>query len=152
MAWWEARERFAGWQEELKQAGLSSSPSLVVEGKWSAASGERGMRTLLLQEPAIDAVFACSDQIALGALGIAHQLDRQIPDDIAIVGFDNIPESACFWPPLTTVYQQLIEVGRIAVQNLHKMIESRRQTETPIEPTTTLIQPELVIRASSVRA
>jgi len=151
MAWWEARERFAGWQEVLKQAGLSASSSLVVEGKWSAASGEQGMRNLLLQEPEFDAVFACSDQIALGALGIAHQLGRRVPDDIAIVGFDNIPESACFWPPLTTVYQQLIDVGRIAVQNLHNMIESRRQSETPLEPTTTLLQPELIIRASSVR-
>ena len=152
MAWWEARERFAGWQEVLQQTGLSQFFSLVIEGEWSAASGEQGMRILLSQEPDIDAVFASSDQIALGALGTAHQLGRRIPDDIAIVGFDNIPESACFWPPLTTVYQQLIDVGRIAVQNLHKMIELRRQTEAPFEPTTTLLRPELIIRASSVRA
>jgi LacI family transcriptional regulator len=152
MAWWEARERYSGWQEVLQGVGLTPSPSLVVEGEWSAASGERGMRILLDQEPEIDAVFACSDQIALGALGIAHQLGRRVPDDIAIVGFDNIPESACFWPPLTTVYQQLIDVGRIAVQNLHKMIESYRQAEGPIETTSTIIEPELVIRASSSRA
>jgi LacI family transcriptional regulator len=152
MAWWEARERFAGWQEVLQQTGLSQFVSLVIEGEWSAASGEHGMRILLSQEPDIDAVFASSDQIALGALGTAHQLGRRVPDDVAIVGFDNIPESACFWPPLTTVYQQLIDVGRIAVQNLHKMIELRRQAEAPIEPTTTLLQPELIIRASSVRA
>lgn len=152
MAWWEARERYSGWQEALQRVGLTPSPSLVVEGEWSAASGERGMRILLNQEPEIDAVFACSDQIALGALGVAHQSGRRVPDDIAIVGFDNIPESACFWPPLTTVYQQLIDVGRIAVQNLHKMIESHRQVEGPIETTSTIIEPELVIRASSSRA
>ena len=151
MDWWEARERFAGWQEVLLQAGLTPSASLVVEGEWAAASGERGMRILLNQEPEIDAVFACSDQIALGALGTAHQLGRRVPEEIAIVGFDSIPESACFWPPLTTVYQQLIEVGRIAVQNLQKMIESNRQFEAPIETTTTLIQPKLIVRASSVQ-
>jgi LacI family transcriptional regulator len=152
MAWWEARERYAGWQEVLQEAGLSPAPSMVVEGEWSAASGEQGMRILLGREPEIDAVFACSDQIALGALGIAHQSGRRVPDDLAIVGFDNIPESACFWPPLTTVYQQLIDVGRIAVQNLHKMIASYQRNEGSFETSVTIIEPELIIRASSSRA
>lgn len=149
LTWWEARERFAGWQDELQQAGLPASPSLVVEGEWAAASGEQGMHRLISRHPELDAVFASSDQIALGALGAAHQLGRRIPEDLAIVGFDNIPESACFWPPLSTVYQQLVDVGRIAVQNLHKMIESYRQVEGPVETTTTLLKPELIIRASS---
>lgn len=110
------------------------------------------MQTLLIQEPEIDAVFASSDQIALGALGTAHRLGRQIPHDLAIVGFDNMPESACFWPPLTTVYQQLIDVGRIAVQTLHAMIEANRQSKTPNEATVMLVKPELIVRASSLRA
>jgi LacI family transcriptional regulator len=152
LAWWEARERYAGWESVMHQANLATPSSLVVEGDWSAAAGEYGLRMLLNQEPEIDAVFACSDQIALGALSTAHRLGRQIPQGLAIVGFDNIPESACFWPPLTTVYQRLIDVGRIAVQTLHGMIEANRQLRTPEEATVTLVKPELIVRDSSSQA
>jgi len=152
LAWWEARERYAGWEAVMHQANLATPSSLVIEGDWSAAAGEYGLRMLLNQEPDIDAVFACSDQIALGALSTAHRLGRQIPQELAIVGFDNIPESACFWPPLTTVYQRLIDVGRIAVQTLHGMIEANRQLRTPEEATVTLVKPELIVRDSSSQA
>lgn len=152
LAWWEARERHAGWKSAMHQANLEASSSLVVEGEWTAVSGEQGLRELLDHEPDIDAVFASSDQIALGALGTAHRLGRKIPQDLAIVGFDNTPESVCYWPPLTTVYQQLIEVGRIAVRTLHKIIEANRQSRTLEEPTVTIIKPELIVRASSLRA
>jgi LacI family transcriptional regulator len=150
LTWWEARERYAGWKDTLRRAGLEVSPSLVVNGDWSAASGEHGMRTLLEQQPDIDAVFACNDQMALGALGAAHQLGHCIPRDVAIVGFDNTPESAFFWPPLTTVYQQLVDIGRLAVQVLHKLIEAGRRNDDGVGPVTTMLQPQLVIRASSL--
>jgi LacI family transcriptional regulator len=88
--------------------------------------------------------------MALGALGVAHQLGRRVPPDLAIVGFDNTPESAYFWPPLTTVYQQLVDVGRVAVQVLHRLIEARRQGGDSTEPTATMLTPELVIRQSSL--
>jgi LacI family transcriptional regulator len=150
MAWWEARERYAGWQEALGEAGLDPCLSQVVNSDdWSAVNGERGMRALLAQAPDIDAVFASSDQIALGAMGIAHQLGRRVPQELAIVGFDDTPEAAFFWPPLTTIYQQLIEVGRIAVKNLHAMIVSRQSQNEPLLPSFTLLKPELIIRASS---
>ncbi len=151
LAWWEARQRYAGWQDALQEAGMTPSPLLVVEGDWASISGEQGLQTLLAQEPGIDAIFASSDQIALGALGTAHRSGRKVPQDLAIVGFDNTPDSACFWPPLTTVFQQLIDVGRIAVQNLHTMIEANRQSRTFSEATVTLVKPELIIRASSLR-
>ncbi len=150
LIWWEARERYEGWQETMTRAGLTPAQSLVVEGDWSAHSGERGMRRLLAQEPEIDAVFACNDQMALGALGVLHQSARRVPQDIAVIGFDNTPESAYFWPPLTTVYQHLVDIGRVAVQVLHKLIEARRDGEEKVKPTTTLLTPELVVRASSL--
>lgn len=152
LAWWEARERYAGWKDVLLRAGLNPSPSLIVEGDWSAASGERGMRTLLQRQPDIDAVFVSSDQMALGALGAAHQVGRRIPQDIAIAGFDNIPESAYFWPPLTTVYQQLIDVGCIAVEQLHQIIDAARRNENHAKPEATMLAPDLVIRASSLQS
>ena len=150
MAWWEAGERYAGWQEALHELGLEASADLVVHSDdWSAVNGERGMRTLLAQAPDVDAVFASSDQIALGAMGIAHQLDLRLPQDLAIVGFDNTPEAAFFWPPLTTMYQQLIDVGRIAVKNLHEIILSRQTQNEPLPPSLTKLKPELIVRASS---
>ena len=124
LAWWEARERYAGWQDALREAGLEAANSLVVEGDWSAASGAQAMRTLLEREPQIDAVFVCSDQMAIGTLGVAHRSGRSIPQDLAIVGFDNIPESEFLLPPLTTLYQQLIDAGCLAVQHLHQQIEA----------------------------
>jgi LacI family transcriptional regulator len=151
MAWWEARERHRGWQEALGEAGLEASPSLVIKSDdWSAVNGEQGMRTLLTRVPEIDAVFASNDQIALGALGIAHQMGRRVPQELAIVGFDNTPEAAFFWPPLTTIYQQLVNVGRIAVKNLHEMIVARRSEREPLQPLSTMLKPELVVRASSL--
>ena len=149
LAWWEARERYAGWEQALTRAGRPMSPSLSVQGDWSAASGDRALRLLLAQEPDLDAIFVGSDQMALGALGAAHSLGRRVPDDLAFVGFDDIPESAFFWPPLTTVRQPLIDAGRIAVKTLHKTIDDELQHRDRAEPTLTLIMPELVIRASS---
>jgi LacI family transcriptional regulator len=150
LGWWEARQRYAGWQDALTRAGLAPSPSLVIEGEWSAASGERCLRALLAQQPDVDAVFACSDQIALGALGAAHQSGRRVPEDLAIVGFDDIPESAFFWPPLTTIHQQLVDVGRIAVKSLHQIVEATRRGPDGAELSTHILTPELVIRASSL--
>jgi LacI family transcriptional regulator len=73
-----------------------------------------------------------------------------VPQDLAVAGFDNIPESAYFWPPLTTVYQQLIDVGCLAVQHLHQWIEAKRKGEAaPLE--NVLLTPELIIRESSAQ-
>ncbi len=149
LAWWEARERLAGWKLALEQAGLAFSEDLCVEGDWSAASGERAMRALLSQNPELDAVFACNDQMALGALGVLNATGHRVPADVAVVGFDDIPEAAFFLPPLTTIHQQLDEVGAIAVQTLHRLIEEQRQGIEPAKSNSTLLTPHLVVRASS---
>lgn len=148
LAWWEARERAAGWEAALRTAGLPVRPAMAVEGDWTAASGERALRRLLAQEPDLDAIFTGNDQIALGALGAAHSLGRRVPEDLAFVGFDDIPESAFFWPPLTTVRQPLIEAGRLAVQALHQVIADG-QPPSDSTPPVTIVKPVLVVRASS---
>lgn len=148
LAWWEARERQAGWMGALSEAGLDISESLVAESSWSAAGGERAMQELLLREPSIDGVCAGSDQIALGALGAILAAGRRVPGDVAVVGFDDMPESAYFQPPLSTVHQNLSEAGRLAVQRLHETI-SGSQEEKGASGSTTFIEPRLVIRVSS---
>ena len=150
-AWWEARERYEGWRSALQQAGIPPETALIAEGDWSAASGERAMRELLDRAPDVDAVFVCSDQMALGALGVVHRTGRSVPQDLAIAGFDNIPESAFFWPPLTTVYQQLIDAGCLAVEKLHELIEMNRRGDGDVRLEATILTPELIVRESSAR-
>ena len=147
--WWAARQRKLGWQEALEEAGLAIEDSLVVEGTWSAASGERGLGRLLEQHPSVDAVFASNDQMALGVLKAARETGRRVPEDLAVVGFDDIPEAAFFCPPLSTVRQDLDELGRCAVRELGRMIEARQRGEAAVDPISISLQPELIVRESS---
>jgi LacI family transcriptional regulator len=147
--WWEARQRQLGWQDALKEVTIENSR--VVEGDWTAESGEQGLRQLLEQCPDIDAVFVCNDQMALGALQAARQMGVRVPEDLALVGFDDIPESAYFCPPLSTVRQDMIELGRRAVRELGRMIEVSQQGGAVVEPKAILLQPQLIIRESSIR-
>jgi LacI family transcriptional regulator len=149
--WWEARERRAGWEETLRLAGLDASESLVVEGDWSAESGERGLGRLIARRSDLDAVFVSNDQMALGALRLAYQQRLRVPQDLAIVGFDDIPESAYFRPALTTVFQPLNDLGRVAVQMVHKLIEARMDGSAYRGANTTVLRPVLVIRESALR-
>lgn len=150
--WWEARERQAGWEEGLQAAGLSADPALIAIGDWSTSTGEDGLRCLLSRVPGLDSVFVSNDQMALGALRTAHLSGRRVPEDLAVVGFDDLPESACFWPPLTTMHQPLLDLGREAVRLLSHMIEERITGQEPHEHRTPCLQPELLVRESSVKA
>lgn len=146
--WWEARQRKRGWQEALESAGLPTRDSFAVEGNWLAASGEYSLTQLLTKHPEIDGVFVCNDRMALGALRAAQRLGRRVPEDLAMVGFDDTPDAAYFYPPLTTVRQDMVELGRRAVRELGKVIETSRGSE-PISPETIILQPELAVRESS---
>lgn len=144
---WEARQRKSGWQETLVEAGTGPEEHRWIEADWSSASAGPAMCHLLERYPQMDAVFAANDQIALGVLHCLHQKGIRVPDDLAVVGFDGLPESACFWPPLTTVYQDQRKVGCTAVSELASLIEARKQDGE--ESRYVLFEPELVVRASS---
>jgi LacI family transcriptional regulator len=107
------------------------------------------MEQLLTLSQLPDAVFCSNDQMALGALGVLHRAGLKVPDDVALVGFDNIPESEFFLPPLTTIYQQVIDIGRIAVQELLTLVEAERRGNNGHVPTAARLTPSLVLRASS---
>jgi LacI family transcriptional regulator len=152
LKWWEAQQRQQGWRETLETHGLAVEDRLVAVGDWNARSGEQGLYQLLAQCPDLDAVFASNDQMALGVLHGAHRLGRRVPEDLSVVGVDNIPESAHFWPPLTTVRQRLREAGAQAVQELHLMIQKAKQSQhgqNGAIPNIALLQPELIVRESS---
>ena len=148
--WWESRQRKAGWQHALQAADVPEDALHFEEGDWSTDSGERAITRLLANYPEMDAVFVGNDQMALSVLQMACRRGIQVPADLAVVGFDGLPEAAHYWPPLTTVYQDQRSLGRTAVEELVRMIESSRKREGRIEPKTIVLQPELIVRASSV--
>lgn len=144
--WWEARQRQAGWQDALREAGIPLE-TYVEEGDWSSASGEAAIVRLLERHPDMDAVFVGNDQMALGVLQYTCRRGIRVPGELAVVGFDGLPEAAHFWPPLTTIYQDQPRLGRIAVQELVRAIDAGPQAAP--EPQTISLQPELIVRASS---
>jgi DNA-binding LacI/PurR family transcriptional regulator len=103
---------------------------------------------LRAQLPDLDAVFASNDQTALGVLRAAGEIGLRVPGDLGVVGFDDMAESAYFSPPLTTVRHNLIELGRIAVRELQRVIDARRDGQDAT-PTSLVIAPQLVVRASA---
>lgn len=143
---WSARQRLVAWQQTVPQP----DEELVYEGDWTAASGYKGLYQLLQQRPDIDAVFASNDQMALGVLKALQELGRRVPQDLGVVGFDDIPEAVYFYPSLTTIRQNLVENGRLLVQELDRQIQARRKQE-PYEPQVLQTPPQLVIRTSSAR-
>lgn len=140
--WNDSRAREAGWRETLAAAGVDEPP--VVRGDWSPASGYQAGRTLA-RMPDCTAVFAANDHMALGVARALHEAGRAIPGDVGLVGFDGVPESEYFTPPLTTVVQDFDAVGRAGVELLIEQIDG------PTTSRSVLIAPRLVERASSRR-
>ena len=113
----EARSRLAGWRSELEAAGCRVPE--ILRGDWTPSSGHAAGRKLagrMQAGEAITAVFLANDQMALGLLAALHEQGLEIPDDVSVVGFDDLPEAPYFTPPLTTVRQDFAELGRRGVQ------------------------------------
>ncbi len=147
--WWEARQRKLGWKDALESVGLPRKEGYVVEGNWSALSGEHGLTQLLARYPEIDGIFACNDRMAVGALKEARQLGRRVPEDLAIIGYDDVQDAEYFHPALSTMRQDMIELGRLAVRKLGQVIEAKHN-DIVCPPEAVILQPELVVRASSL--
>lgn len=135
-------DRDAGFRHALADRGLELDEALVNVSDFSEAGGYQAMQALLDQQP--DAVFAQSDAIALGAVRAIRDRGLRVPDDIAVVGFDDMPLAANADPPLTTIRQPINRTGMLAVDTLIDIVRT-----TP-EPARHIVLPvELVIRASS---
>jgi DNA-binding LacI/PurR family transcriptional regulator len=136
-----AGRRATAWRRVLEGAGRPV-PSMY-RGDWSAESGYRA-GLLLADEASCTAVFAGNDQMALGVLRALHEKQRIVPRDISVIGFDDIPDSASFIPPLTTIHQDFAEVGRRCFETALRQIRNQ-----PVEPGTSLVPNRLVTRAST---
>lgn len=152
MDWWEARQRTQAWKDGLRAYGLEVREEHCVEGNWSSMSGAQALARLFEQYPEMDSIFVGNDQMALGVIQTACQKGLKIPEDLAIIGFDNIPESAFFCPPLTTIEQDQYALGKAAVEETIKMIKSGWHGLEPFEPKSIMLAPTLVVRRSSLRS
>lgn len=152
MDWWEARRRMQAWTDTLREYGVDVREEHWAEGNWSSASGARAIEKLFEQYPEMDSIFVGNDQMALAVIQMACQRGLKIPEDLGIVGFDNIPESAFFCPPLTTVQQDQYAVGKVAVEETIKMIKSGWHGLEPVESKSVMLTPTLVVRQSSLRS
>jgi len=133
------RDRLEGYKSALREAGLRLDPRRVTDSDFKEEGGASAMKKLLAADPRLDAVFAANDVMAFGAMRALRKAGRRVPDDVAVVGFDDIPASAMTHPPLTTVRQPLYEMGRTAASMV--MAESiAKRTELPTS---------LVVRDSS---
>lgn len=150
LSYYSARQRKAAWQETLAAHQLPSDDSLVCEGDWSAESGAIALTALLDRRPDITALLVSNDPMALGALSAINHLGLRVPDNIAIVGYDDIPEAQFFQPALSSVRQNIVEMGARAVEELVTRIE-RLQVGEFMEPAITWNKPELIVRESSVK-
>ncbi|TDC40702.1 LacI family DNA-binding transcriptional regulator [Micromonospora sp. 15K316] len=139
--WLEARDRLEGWRLALETAGRRVPP--VITGDWSPRAGyEIGQS--LAERRDVSAVFCANDHQALGLLRALHQRRVRVPEEVSVVGFDDIPEAEYFTPPLTTVRQDFDEVGHRCVAALLDLLNGSAEASRPSP-----VEPILVVRASS---
>ncbi|MEU4688302.1 LacI family DNA-binding transcriptional regulator [Actinoplanes sp. NPDC023714] len=141
---WPAAQRLAGFRETLAEAGITLADDDVVAGDFYLDSGHAAMTRLLARDPRPTAVFAAGDEMAVGAIKAIHEAGLRVPDDVAVIGFDDIEVAALIPPGLTTVTQDKIGFGTAAAESLMAMLAG---TATPPAPTT--LPTTLILRGST---
>ena len=119
-----SHERYEGYCEALRLAGIAPDPALLIEGDFMPAGGRAGASKLLALEDRPTAIFAASDQMAYGVLAEASEYGVRVPEDLSLIGFDDLPLSASTRPALTTVRQPFYEMGQRATALLLSLLES----------------------------
>lgn len=146
-----AQDRLTGYREALAAEGVAPQDSLIVAGGFTAEGGETAMAELLDRRPDLDAVFACNDLMASGALRTLRARGRAVPDDVAVAGYDNLEAAAWAEPALTTVHQDVEEMGRKMAQLLLRLLalETVEGESSEAAPRPVVMPAQLVIRESA---
>ena len=139
-------ERLESFEAAVRERGFQPVGHAVGDASWSCESGYRAMRTLLAADRTPTAVFASNDRLAIGAMRAAAEAGLRVPDDLSIVGVDDIELAPYVTPPLTTVRQSLADVATLATKILLDLAHGRDPAHTQV-----VFQPELVVRRSTAR-
>ena len=140
-------ERMAGYRDALREGGIEFDSSLVVQGTGRAGCGQRALHALLSLNDPPSAAFCYNDMTAIGLMGAARGAGLSLPQDLAIVGFDDIAFAQLSHPPLTTIAQPMAELGEGAVEMVLQLLTDDVEAEIPVTDVT--VQGRLVVRASS---
>ena len=138
--WFDSAGRIAGWEATLRAAGAEVPP--VVPADWSAAAGYR-VGTMLARIPELTAIFAANDHLAIGLLRALHERSRRVPQEVSIVGFDDVPEAGYLIPPLTTIRPDFHAVAARALELLLAQVTAQAGPATPV-----MLAPRLIQRSS----
>lgn len=140
------QDRITGYRAALKKAKIKVDASAIVEGDWSASSAHQALLHLMQSQQPPTAIFAQNDRMALGALRAARDLGLSVPEQLAVIGLDDMPLASYFDPPLTTMRQDMFGIGRTAAQLLVRAVEQphvqHQQLRAPAE---------LIVRQSTVQ-
>ena len=138
----EVQQRRSGYEHALQEAGRAADPELIEHGDFSNTSGAEALKRLIQKSPDLDAVFVNSDLMAIAAMDAIREGGRRVPEDIAVVGYDDLSIAAHSNPPLTTVRQNIPLAGKLLAQNLIEYLQTGM-------PTNVSIPVELIVRKSA---
>lgn len=116
-------DRLAGYRQALQEAGITPDKKLIAVGDWTARSGEQAVRQLLKTKRTFSAIFAQNDRMAVGAIRALQEAGLRVPQNISVIGYDNIPLVSYFTPPLTTIQQPMSEFGRHGARLLIRAVQ-----------------------------
>ncbi|MCS7193789.1 MAG: substrate-binding domain-containing protein [Meiothermus sp.] len=147
----DAVERLRGYKRALEEAGLPFDPALVVEGDYLEPSGLLAVEALLTRGALFTAIFAANDQMAYGANVALYRRGIRVPHDVSLVGFDDLPSSSYFTPPLTTVRQPGLEMGWEAARLVLALLEGGEYNPKPLAARLVIRESTALLRSSGVR-
>ncbi len=136
--------RINGYRAALRHYGIADDPALIFPGAFDVAAGVDGAHYLLGLATPPSAIFASNDLIAFGAMQVLYERGLRIPQDLSLIGFDDIPQAAYVFPPLTTMRQPLREIGRLGGEHICRVLDGTAAT-----PLRCILTPELVIRKTT---
>ncbi len=139
-----SQDRTEGYRRALTEAGIAFDETMVIEGDWSATSGQDALLSFIEQGRAPTAVFAQNDRMAMGVMSAAREAGIKVPTQLAVIGVDDMPLSSYFDPPLTTMRQDIPRIGREATRMLLDIIQTKATTTCDLK-----LNAELVVRQST---
>lgn len=139
-----SQDRTEGYQRALQEAGIAFDKTMVIEGDWSASSGQSALLSFVEQGRVPSAVFAQNDRMAMGVLRAARDINLKVPSQLAVIGVDDMPLSSYFDPPLTTMRQDMPRIGQEATRMLLDIIKKKNTAMRDLK-----LPAELVIRWST---